>query len=162
QRRRDRAGGRGRRPGGPARPLPDRCRAHDRRGRRRGGGAGLVHRPAQRNRPVGGGGRGPPARPAWRGRPAWPAWPERRARPPRAPRPWPAPARPSPRPAAPGRFRHARLAAFGAVVAAVLGFSWGWPGRLVLDGPGVSLYVQLAMDHLQHGGVPYWLPQMWA
>jgi hypothetical protein len=60
------------------------------------------------------------------------------------------------------RFRHARLVAFAAVAAAVLGFSWGWPGQLVLDGPGVALYVQLALDHLEQGGVPYWLPDMWA
>jgi len=85
-------------------------------------------------------------------------------------RPEPTPRRPlsldlvpaAPRAGLDGLRRHARLAAFTTVVVAVLAFSWGWPGRLVLDGPGVSMYVQLALDHLQHGGIPYWLPNMWA
>jgi hypothetical protein len=52
---------------------------------------------------------------------------------------------------------------FSAVALAVLGFSGGWPGDLVLDGPGVSMFLRIAIDHLQHGGgVPYWLPEMWA
>jgi hypothetical protein len=54
-------------------------------------------------------------------------------------------------------------AAFTVVAFAVLGFSQGWPGGIVLDGPGVTLYLQMAVDHLQHsGGVPYWMPEMWA
>lgn len=61
------------------------------------------------------------------------------------------------------RFKHGPKVAFVAVAFAVLAFSWGWPGKLTLDGPGVSLYVRLAIDHLQHGGgVPYWMPEMWA
>jgi hypothetical protein len=46
---------------------------------------------------------------------------------------------------------------------AVLGFSRGWPGDIVLDGPGTTLHLQLALDHLQHGGgVPYWTAEMWS
>ncbi|MFP5318283.1 MAG: YfhO family protein [Acidimicrobiia bacterium] len=45
---------------------------------------------------------------------------------------------------------------------AVLGFSGGWPGELALDGPGVSMFLRIAVDQLEHGGgVPYWLPEMW-
>jgi len=48
------------------------------------------------------------------------------------------------------------------VALAVLGFTGGWPGKLALDGPGVSMFLRIAIDHLHHGGgVPYWLPEMW-
>ena len=51
-----------------------------------------------------------------------------------------------------------------AVLFAVLSFSRGWAqGTLVLDGPGTSLYVDLALDHLRAGnGLPYWVPDMWS
>ncbi|MGH9278312.1 MAG: YfhO family protein [Acidimicrobiales bacterium] len=74
-------------------------------------------------------------------------------------------AAPPPTTLAPARRRTqpTKLVAFAVVAAAVLVFSWGWPGRLVLDGPGVALWLRLAVEHLQHGGgVPYWMPEMWA
>lgn len=54
----------------------------------------------------------------------------------------------------------------GAVLAlmslAVIGFSGGWRyGDLVLDGPGVAMYVDMALDNWQGFGVPYWLGEMW-
>ncbi len=49
------------------------------------------------------------------------------------------------------------------LAAAVLAFSGGWRyGDLVFDGPGVAMYVRLALDHWSGLGVPYWLPDMWA
>lgn len=46
---------------------------------------------------------------------------------------------------------------------AVAAFSGLWrAGALVLDGPGMSLYVGLAKDHLvADGRIPYWLSEMW-
>lgn len=59
--------------------------------------------------------------------------------------------------------QHPRPVAFGTVAVAVLVFSQGWPGRLVLDGPGVAMWLDMVVGQLQHGGgVPYWMPQMWA
>ncbi len=60
--------------------------------------------------------------------------------------------------------RHRRLLAVAVIVFAVLGFSGVWSGgALVLDGPGISLYVRMALDHLgADRRVPYWLPDLWA
>jgi hypothetical protein len=50
------------------------------------------------------------------------------------------------------------------LAAAVVGFTGGWTrGALTIDGPGVSLYVRVALDHLvSHGRVGYWMPEIWA
>ena len=55
-------------------------------------------------------------------------------------------------------------AAFVALAAAVLAFTGGWTrGALVIDGPGIVVYVRLALRYLlADGRVPYWLPDMWA
>ena len=60
--------------------------------------------------------------------------------------------------------RRRRVLTVGVLVFAVLGFSGAWTGgALVLDGPGLSLYVRLALDHLgAERTVPYWLPDLWA
>ncbi|MDQ3979819.1 MAG: YfhO family protein, partial [Actinomycetota bacterium] len=61
------------------------------------------------------------------------------------------------------RFLRSPAAPLAAIAAAVAVFSAGWPGALALDGPGIAMYVRLAVDHLQHGGsVPYWMPELWA
>ncbi|MGI8982980.1 MAG: YfhO family protein, partial [Acidimicrobiales bacterium] len=59
--------------------------------------------------------------------------------------------------------RNQRLLVFGLFVFAVVAFSGGWTGgALVLDGPGISLYVRMALDHLgAERTVPYWLPDLW-
>lgn len=55
------------------------------------------------------------------------------------------------------------LAAMAAVAFAVLAFSGGWSGGdLVLDGPGASLWVSIALDQIRHGGLSYWSPEVWA
>jgi len=55
-------------------------------------------------------------------------------------------------------------AAFAALAASVLAFTGGWArGDLVIDGPGIVVYVRLALRYLlADGRVPYWLPDMWA
>src|SRR5687768_5875033 len=60
--------------------------------------------------------------------------------------------------------RHRRALTVATVVFAVLAFSRGWTGgALVLDGPVISLYLRLALDHLgANRAVPYWLPDLWA
>ncbi|MFN2607049.1 MAG: hypothetical protein ABR511_04000 [Acidimicrobiales bacterium] len=63
----------------------------------------------------------------------------------------------------PAAARHGVGLGCAAVAAAVVAFSGGWAGgRLVLDGPGASLWVRIALDHWWHGGVPYWIPNLWA
>ncbi len=59
--------------------------------------------------------------------------------------------------------RNRRLLTVGVFVFAVLGFSGAWTaGALVVDGPGISLYVRMALDHLGADRmVPYWLPDIW-
>ncbi len=54
--------------------------------------------------------------------------------------------------------------AFAALAASVLTFTGGWAkGDLVIDGPGIVVYVRLALRYLlANGRVPYWLPDMWA
>src|SRR5687768_12608974 len=60
--------------------------------------------------------------------------------------------------------RHRRMLTIATFIFAVVAFSRGWTGgALVLDGPGISLYVRLALDHLgANRAVPYWLPDLWA
>src|SRR5947209_13207179 len=60
--------------------------------------------------------------------------------------------------------RHRRLLVLGIFVVFVLGFSGAWTGgALVLDSPGISLYLRIVLDHLgAHHSVPYWLPDLWA
>jgi hypothetical protein len=60
--------------------------------------------------------------------------------------------------------RHRRLLVPAVFVVFVLGFSGAWTGgALVLDGPGISLYVRLILDHVAaNHAVPYWLPELWA
>jgi hypothetical protein len=68
------------------------------------------------------------------------------------------------------RFRspRARLAGPAAaalvITAAVLLFSEGWlHGDLVIDGPGSSIFVEVALRHLRDlHFIPYWEPQMWS
>jgi len=62
------------------------------------------------------------------------------------------------------RVLDAPAAAFAALAAAVLGFTGGWVGGdLVIDGPGIVVYIRLALRYLvADGRVPYWLPDMWA
>lgn len=52
--------------------------------------------------------------------------------------------------------------AFVVLAVAVVAFSGGWPGQLVLDGPASSLYLRLGLEHFGHGGRWYWFPEMWA
>lgn len=65
---------------------------------------------------------------------------------------------------APPRERWPRWAAPAAITAVVLAVSRAWTeGALVTDGPGISLYVRLAMRHLAEGWtVPYLVPELWA
>ena len=52
---------------------------------------------------------------------------------------------------------------FGVIAFVVLAFSRLWrSGQLTLDGPGVSMYLRLAVDSLRTGSIPYWTPDMWA
>ena len=52
---------------------------------------------------------------------------------------------------------------FGVIAFVVLAFSRLWrSGQLTLDGPGVSMYLRLAVDNLRTGAIPYWTPNMWA
>src|SRR5918911_5370108 len=59
--------------------------------------------------------------------------------------------------------RNRRAVTVALFVFTVLAFSGAWArGALVLDGPGISLYVRLALDHLGAGRtVPYWMPELW-
>jgi len=60
--------------------------------------------------------------------------------------------------------RNRRMLTVTTFVFAVVAFSGGWTGgALVLDGPGISLFVRMVLDHLGASRtVPYWLPDMWA
>lgn len=73
-------------------------------------------------------------------------------------------AAPAPLPAAGPRARWVRWGPLGVVAALVLALSRAWTGgALVTDGPGVALYVRLAMRHLvTHGRIPYLLPELWS
>lgn len=54
--------------------------------------------------------------------------------------------------------------AFAALAGLVVAFTGGWVrGALVIDGPGIAVYVRLALRYLRADGrIPYWLPDMWA
>src|SRR4051794_20931608 len=76
------------------------------------------------------------------------------------------------RQSAPGRLlarigRNERTVFFAqgaAILAVIVGFTGGWArGDLVLDGPGLSIYIQLSLDRLRNGhAVPYWVPDLWS
>ena len=53
--------------------------------------------------------------------------------------------------------------AFTSLAAAAVAYAGGWTrGALLIDGPGIAIYVRLALDHLLTYGHPsYWLPEMW-
>ena len=59
--------------------------------------------------------------------------------------------------------RNRRMLILATFIFAVVAFSGAWTGgALVLDGPGISLYVRLMLDHLGAGrAVPYWVPDLW-
>ncbi|MGH9285321.1 MAG: hypothetical protein ACRD0M_06550, partial [Acidimicrobiales bacterium] len=50
------------------------------------------------------------------------------------------------------------------IAAAVIGFADGWSqGNLVIDGPGMSIYVRLILEHWrEYGEISYWMPELWA
>ncbi len=51
----------------------------------------------------------------------------------------------------------------GLLAFAVVAFTGAWTkGQVTLDGAGVALYARLGVDHIREGGLPYWLPEMWA
>lgn len=54
--------------------------------------------------------------------------------------------------------------AFALLAAMVVAFAGAWAGGdLLIDGPGIAVYVQVGVDHLSdHGRLWYWLPEMWA
>lgn len=55
------------------------------------------------------------------------------------------------------------MASLGFLALAVAAFTRMWTnGGLVLDGPGVSLFVRLSLDHWDGLGVPYWWSDMWS
>lgn len=66
--------------------------------------------------------------------------------------------------ARPAPDRWPRWAAPAIVTALVVAVSRAWTaGALVVDGPGVSLYLRLAMRHLvDHWRVPYLVPELWS
>ena len=52
---------------------------------------------------------------------------------------------------------------YGFLAFVVVAFSRLWrSGQLTLDGPGVSMYLRMAIDSLRTGSIPYWTPDMWA
>lgn len=54
-------------------------------------------------------------------------------------------------------------ASFTCLAVAVVGFAGAWArGALLIDGPGIAIYVRLALHHLvANGRVSYWIPEMW-
>jgi hypothetical protein len=87
----------------------------------------------------------------------------------------PAPARPPPgevepdsddRPRGLARslVRHPLVAVTALLTGVLAAFSGLWTGgSLLIDGPGIALYVRLATDYLTAiGRVPYWVPEMWS
>jgi hypothetical protein len=60
--------------------------------------------------------------------------------------------------------RHRRVLVPAVFVVFVLGFSGAWTGgALVLDGPGISLYVRMVLNHISTDHrIPYWMPDLWA
>jgi hypothetical protein len=80
-------------------------------------------------------------------------------------RPRPAPSERGRRVATVGaRALRSRWLAFAFLAAIVVGFAGAWAaGALIQDGPGISLYVRVALDHLTHEGrVGYWVPEIWS
>ena len=57
-----------------------------------------------------------------------------------------------------------RWLAFPLLVAIVVGFAGGWAGgALIMDGPGISLHLRIAVDHLsREGRIGYWVPEIWS
>ncbi|MEW6155755.1 MAG: YfhO family protein, partial [Actinomycetota bacterium] len=53
--------------------------------------------------------------------------------------------------------------AFVLMAALVVSFTHAWTrGGLLIDGPGVSLWLQVVLDHWRAGyGLSYWMPEMW-
>ena len=54
--------------------------------------------------------------------------------------------------------------AVGSLAAVIVAFSGAWAhGALLVDGPGIAMYVQVVLDHLSANGRPlYWVSEMWA
>ena len=80
----------------------------------------------------------------------------------------PTPARPVSVPGWLGRDRPfppvlAVAASFALLAGAVVAFTHAWSqGGLLIDGPGVSLWLQVILDHWRAGhGLAYWMPEMW-
>ncbi len=86
-----------------------------------------------------------------------------------APSPSPAPEpeaedRRRPRGLAATLVRHPLVSVTGLLTAVLAVFSGLWTrGALLIDGPGIALYVRLATDYVAAiGRVPYWVPEMWS
>ncbi|MDQ3641966.1 MAG: hypothetical protein M3450_11040, partial [Actinomycetota bacterium] len=64
----------------------------------------------------------------------------------------------------PNRRRAGVAASLAFLALVVVAFTGGWSrGRPTLDGPGISLWVRLLLDHWRAGnGIPSWIPEMWA
>ncbi|HEX7276479.1 MAG TPA: hypothetical protein VF244_03830, partial [Acidimicrobiales bacterium] len=60
--------------------------------------------------------------------------------------------------------RHPLVSVTALLTAVLAAFSGLWTqGALLIDGPGIALYVRLATDYVQAiGRVPYWVPEMWS
>ena len=60
--------------------------------------------------------------------------------------------------------RHPLVSVTALLTAVLAAFSGLWTGgALLIDGPGIALYVRLATDYLTAiGRVPYWVPEMWS
>ncbi|MEA2717358.1 MAG: hypothetical protein QOI99_1675 [Actinomycetota bacterium] len=60
--------------------------------------------------------------------------------------------------------RHPVASVTALLTAVLTAFSGLWTGgSLLIDGPGIALYVRLATDYLAAiGRVPYWIPEMWS
>ena len=64
----------------------------------------------------------------------------------------------------PSRRRAGVAASLAFLALVVVAFTGGWSrGRPTLDGPGISLWVRLLLDHWRSGnGIPSWIPEMWS
>ncbi len=93
--------------------------------------------------------------------------------PPSPKRPPPTPTRPAaddapapdrPRGAAHTIARHPVASVTALLTVTLAAFSGMWTqGALLIDGPGISLYVRLATDYVTAiGRIPYWIPEMWS
>jgi len=63
-----------------------------------------------------------------------------------------------------GVARHPIASVTALLTALLAAFSGMWTGgSLLIDGPGIALYVRLATDYVTAiGRVPYWIPEMWS